>query len=63
MGVKNERLVTDMVIIIFSSVWSTNLLVILGRRIMNQKFGDLFQKFLIIFLIWNCISFMFGIGY
>ena len=30
---------------------------------MNQKFGDLFQKFLIIFFVWTCIAFLFNIGY
>jgi len=30
---------------------------------MNQKFGDLFQKFLIVFFIWTCIAFIFEIGY
>ena len=60
-GVKNEWLVTD--IISFGSMWCNTLLGILRRRIMNQKFGDLFQKFLIIFFIWTCIAFTFNIGY
>ena len=42
---------------------STWLLVIFWRRRMNQKFGDLFQKFLVIFFVWTCIAFIFGIGY
>ena len=29
----------------------------------NQKFGDLFGKFLIIFGIWVFIAFIFGIGH
>ena len=30
---------------------------------MNQKFGDLFAKFLFMFFIWACIAFFFGIGH
>ena len=30
---------------------------------MNQKFGDLFAKFLFIFFIWTCIAFIFEIGW
>jgi len=30
---------------------------------MNQKFGDMYGKFLILFGIWTFIAFMFGIGY
>ena len=30
---------------------------------MNQKFGDLFAKFLFIFFIWTCIAFVFEIGW
>jgi hypothetical protein len=58
-GVRNDSSISFSII----SVWSNNLLGILGRRIMNQKFGDLFQKFLIIFFIWTCIAFTFNIGY
>jgi len=30
---------------------------------MNQKFGDMFAKFLFVFFIWTFIAFIFGIGY
>jgi len=30
---------------------------------MNQKFGDMFGKFLFVFAIWTAIAFIFGIGY
>ena len=30
---------------------------------MNQKFGDLFAKFLVLFAIWTAIAFIFEIGY
>ena len=30
---------------------------------MNQKFGDLFAKFLFVFFIWTCIAFIFEIGW
>ena len=30
---------------------------------MNQKFGDLYAKFLLVFFIWTCIAFIFRIGY
>ena len=30
---------------------------------MNQKFGDLFAKFLLLFAIWTAIAFIFEIGY
>ena len=33
------------------------------RYLMNQKFGDLYGKFLIVFGIWAFIAFIFGIGY
>ena len=42
---------------------SNTLLGILGRRIMNQKFGDLFAKFLFVFFIWTVIAFIFEIGW
>jgi len=60
-GVKNEWL--DAINGCISNNCSTRLLVILGRRIMNQKFGDMYGKFLILFGIWTFIAFMFGIGY
>ena len=43
--------------------YNTGLLVILGRRIMNQKFGDMFAKFLFVFFIWTVIAFIFNIGW
>jgi len=30
---------------------------------MNQKFGDMFAKFLLIFGIWTFIAFIFNIGW
>ena len=30
---------------------------------MNQKFGDMFAKFLFVFFIWTCVAFFFGIGH
>jgi len=30
---------------------------------MNQKFGDMFLKVLIVFAIWTAIAFIFEIGY
>ena len=30
---------------------------------MNQKFGDLFAKFLFVFFIWTVIAFIFNIGW
>jgi hypothetical protein len=30
---------------------------------MNQKFGDMYAKFLLIFFIWTFIAFFFEIGY
>ena len=30
---------------------------------MNQKFGDLFAKFLFVFAIWTAIAFIFDIGW
>ena len=30
---------------------------------MNQKFGDAYGKFLVVFGIWAFIAFIFGIGY
>jgi Na+/H+-dicarboxylate symporter len=30
---------------------------------MNQKFGDMFAKFLVLFAIWTTIAFLFEIGY
>jgi hypothetical protein len=56
--VKNDRITSCV-----NSNSSNTLLGFLGRRIMNQKFGDLFQKFLIVFFIWTCIAFIFEIGY
>ena len=57
-GVKNDGIISCV-----SSNRSNTLLGILGRRIMNQKFGDLFQKFLVVFFVWTCIAFIFEIGY
>ena len=34
-----------------------------GDDYMNQKFGDLFQKVLVVYFVWACIAFIFGIGY
>ena len=33
------------------------------ERRMNQKFGDLYAKFLMLFAIWVMIAFIFEIGY
>ena len=30
---------------------------------MNQKFGDIFAKFLFVFFVWTVIAFFFGIGH
>ena len=30
---------------------------------MNQKFGDMFAKFLVLFAIWTVIALIFEIGY
>ena len=30
---------------------------------MNQKFGDMFAKFLFVFFIWTAIAFIFNIGW
>ena len=35
---------------------------IMERR-MNQKFGDLYAKFLMLFALWVLIAVVFGIGY
>ena len=58
MDVKNDRITSCAI-----SNSSNTLLGFLGRRDMNQKFGDLFQKFLVVFFIWTCIAFIFEIGY
>ena len=33
------------------------------ERRMNQKFGDLYAKFLMLFALWVIIAFIFEIGY
>ena len=33
------------------------------ERRMNQKFGDLYAKFLMLFALWIIIAFIFEIGY
>jgi len=38
-------------------------LVSIWWRRMNQKFGDLFQKFLVVFFVWTVIAFIFNIGW
>jgi hypothetical protein len=30
---------------------------------MNQKFGDMFVKVLIVYAIWTCIAFIFNLGW
>ena len=59
-GVKNELDINRSISISSYRDW---VLVSIWWRRMNQKFGDLFQKFLVVFFVWTVIAFIFNIGW